>query len=124
MASGINSTFRQVGIATGIAAWGALFTHKVASTFIEQARAAGLKRPAGGGNVSDFIAFGGAARVHDPKLLRVAESAFDAGLNHILLIAAIVAIVGAVLATVLVRPADFIGSAERHAAARRDAEPV
>ena len=29
MASGINSTFRQVGIATGIAAWGAIFQHVV-----------------------------------------------------------------------------------------------
>ena len=29
MASGINSTFRQVGIATGIAAWGAIFQHLV-----------------------------------------------------------------------------------------------
>ena len=31
MASGINSTFRQVGIATGIAALGAIFEHEVAS---------------------------------------------------------------------------------------------
>ena len=29
MASGINSTFRQVGVATGIAAWGAIFQHVV-----------------------------------------------------------------------------------------------
>ena len=33
MASGINSTFRQVGIATGIAAWGAVFQHHVESSF-------------------------------------------------------------------------------------------
>jgi EmrB/QacA subfamily drug resistance transporter len=123
MASGINSTFRQVGIATGIAAWGALFTHKVASTFADQAQSAGLKRPAGGGSVSDFIAFGGASRVHDPKLLRVAESAFDAGLNHILLIAAIVALVGAVLAAVLVRPSDFVGAADRTTPRRGAAAP-
>jgi EmrB/QacA subfamily drug resistance transporter len=123
MASGINSTFRQVGIATGIAAWGALFTHKVASTFVDQARTAGLKPPGGGGNVSDFIAFGGAAKVHDAKLARVAEAAFDAGLNHILLIAAIVAFAGAVLSAVLVRPADFIGAAERTRPRRGAATP-
>jgi predicted MFS family arabinose efflux permease len=29
MASGINSTFRQVGIATGVAALGAIFSHHV-----------------------------------------------------------------------------------------------
>jgi predicted MFS family arabinose efflux permease len=31
-ASGVNSTFRQVGIATGIAALGAIFQHQIAST--------------------------------------------------------------------------------------------
>ena len=30
MASGVNSTFRQVGIATGIAALGSIFAHQVA----------------------------------------------------------------------------------------------
>ena len=34
MASGINSTFRQVGIATGIAAWGAIFQHVVRHEFV------------------------------------------------------------------------------------------
>ena len=36
MASGINSTFRQVGIATGIAAWGAIFQHDVKSEFLSR----------------------------------------------------------------------------------------
>ena len=31
MASGINSTFRQVGIATGIAVWGAIFEHRASA---------------------------------------------------------------------------------------------
>ena len=34
MASGINSTFRQVGIATGIAGLGAIFQHLVAESFM------------------------------------------------------------------------------------------
>ncbi len=33
MASGINNTFRQVGIATGIAALGAIFQSQIASSF-------------------------------------------------------------------------------------------
>ena len=45
MASGINSTFRQVGIATGIAALGAIFQHVVASSFKDGARA---RLPRGG----------------------------------------------------------------------------
>ena len=42
MASGINSTFRQVGIATGIAGLGAIFQHLVASDFLERVPASRL----------------------------------------------------------------------------------
>jgi EmrB/QacA subfamily drug resistance transporter len=122
MASGINSTFRQVGIATGIAAWGALFQHRVESAFVREAAHAGLKPPAGtGGSVADFIAFGGPQRTGDRALIHVAEVAFDAGLNHILIVAAIVAFAGAVLSAVLVRPADFVGA---RAPARASGQPV
>jgi EmrB/QacA subfamily drug resistance transporter len=112
MASGINSTFRQVGIATGIAAWGAIFQHVAAHRFIEEAAQAGLRGgpPRGVGDVADFVAFGGAQRVGDATLSRVAETAFDAGLNEILLLAAIVAFAGAVLSGLLVRPADFVSA--------------
>ena len=63
MASGINSTFRQVGIATGTAALGAIFTHVVngqADEFRAAVARAGID--AGGarsGQFSDFISFGG-----------------------------------------------------------------
>jgi EmrB/QacA subfamily drug resistance transporter len=110
MASGINSTFRQVGIATGIAAWGALFQHKVASEFTAEAARThlqGAPRGVSGSSVADFIAFGGPQQTHNAALIRVAETAFDAGLNYILAIAAVVALVGAVVSAVLVRPADF-----------------
>jgi len=106
MASGINSTFRQVGIATGIAAWGAVFQHEVARTFT----AAGGRGVPPGSDAADFVAFGGATRSGDPALARVAEQAFDSGLNEILLLAAIVAFVGAALAAVLVRPSDFVST--------------
>jgi hypothetical protein len=109
MASGINSTFRQVGIATGIAAWGALFQHKVQTEFVSEAARAHLQgRGPSGVKVADFISFGGAQRTGNGALIRAAETAFDAGLNHILVIAAIVAFAGAVLAGVLVRPRDFV----------------
>jgi EmrB/QacA subfamily drug resistance transporter len=109
MASGINSTFRQVGIATGIAAWGAVFQHVVGHEFVDRAAAAGLRGgPPPGVDVADFVAFGGAQRTGDDTLVLVAEKAFDVGLNHILLLAAIVALAGAVLSAWLVRPADFV----------------
>jgi EmrB/QacA subfamily drug resistance transporter len=122
MASGINSTFRQVGIATGIAAWGALFQHRVESEFVQEAARANLKPPSGAtGSLADFIAFGGPQRTGDKGLIRVAEVAFDAGLNHILVVAAIVAFAGAVLSAVLVRPADFVGA---RAPARPSGQPA
>ena len=44
------------------------------------------------------------------RVAEVAQTAFISGLNHILVLAAIVAACGAVLATSLVRPRDFIAS--------------
>ena len=44
MASGINSTFRQVGIATGIAGLGAIFQHEVLNTTTRSARRAAAAR--------------------------------------------------------------------------------
>ena len=108
MASGINSTFRQVGIATGIAAWGAIFQHVVRTEFVRDAAAAGVAGVAQRGQrVADFIAFGGARRTGNPQLARLGEQAFVAGLNDVLLLAALVAFAGAALCAVLIRPADF-----------------
>ena len=44
MAAGINETFRQVGIAVGIAAWGAIFLSRGASE-VEQLRRERPRRP-------------------------------------------------------------------------------
>jgi EmrB/QacA subfamily drug resistance transporter len=119
MASGINSTFRQVGIATGIAAWGALFQHVVRDEFVKGATRAGLQgAQQRGGQVADFIAFGGARRSGNPQLARLGEQAFVAGLNHLLLLAGLLALAGAALCALLIRPADF---AHAHAPAP---EPV
>jgi EmrB/QacA subfamily drug resistance transporter len=80
MASGINNTFRQIGIATGIAALGAIFAAKVG--------------PAG------FAPHAGEA----------ARASFVHGLHDILLVGAAVAACGAVLAAALVRRRDFVAS--------------
>jgi hypothetical protein len=48
-----------------------------------------------------------AARAH---VAEVARASFITGLNHILVVGAIVAACGAVLAAVLVRPQDFVAS--------------
>jgi len=85
-ASGINNTFRQVGIATGIAVFGALLQSRISS----DVGAAAARRVASG-YVTD------AAQ----------RSAFVSGLNEILYVAAVVALIGAVLGFLLVRGSDF-----------------
>ena len=107
MASGINSTFRQVGIATGIAGLGAIFQHMVAASFLDRVHASRLPPGVSGDAVADFISFGGAQRVGNAALSRAAEQAFVTGLDDILVCAAVVAFVGAVLAAGLTRPQDF-----------------
>ena len=107
MASGINSTFRQVGIATGIAALGAIFQHVVASNFIEGARGR-LPRGVDGSAAADFVSFGGFRELHNAALTRLAEQSFVDGLNDILLYAGLLAFVGAILAAALTRPGDFV----------------
>jgi EmrB/QacA subfamily drug resistance transporter len=111
MASGINSTFRQVGIATGIAGLGAIFQHLVASSFLERVPASRLPPGVSEDAIADFIAFGGAQRAGNAALSRAAEQAFVSGLNDILLYAAVVAFTGAVLAALLTRPQDFAARA-------------
>jgi len=107
MASGINSTFRQVGIATGIAGLGAIFQHVVAQNLLEGA-AGRLPRGVSGSDAADFVSFGGFRALHNAALTRLAEQSFVDGLNDILLVAAIVAFAGAILAAVLTRPGDFV----------------
>jgi hypothetical protein len=104
----VNSTFRQIGIATGIAAWGALFTHVVNSKAGEFARAVGGGIPKGQeGSFADFVSFGLYKRLGD-RAITPGREAFLDGLNQILIVAGVVALVGAVLCVVLIRPRDFV----------------
>jgi EmrB/QacA subfamily drug resistance transporter len=117
MASGINSTFRQVGIATGIAGLGAIFQHLVASNFLAHVPASRLPPGVKSDAIADFISFGGAQKVGNPALSHAAEQAFVGGLNDILVYAAVVAFVGAALAALLTRPQDFVAHAPQPATA-------
>jgi EmrB/QacA subfamily drug resistance transporter len=77
MASGINATLRQVGIATGVASLGAIFSHHASEAARGPARLDGLVD----------------------------------GLNAILLVGAVLALVAAVTSLVLIRPKDFVSAA-------------
>jgi EmrB/QacA subfamily drug resistance transporter len=109
MASGINSTFRQVGIATGTAALGAIFTHVVnGRQDAFQAALGGTPRAPGEGQFSDFISFGGFHRLPGGEQAALAgRDAFLHGLDDILLYAGVVAFVGALLCAVLIRASGF-----------------
>jgi hypothetical protein len=121
MASGINSTFRQVGIATGIAGLGSLFSHKV-RTEIESllAHAPHISAPAvhklaegvsqGSGVGGGLSKLPAAAR---PAAIHAVRSGFVAGLNQIFLIGAALTLVSAVLTLILIRSRDFEAGAAR-----------
>jgi hypothetical protein len=125
MASGISSTFRQVGIATGIAGLGAVFQSQVSERLgsalagtAQAAQAEELGRAVTAGGAQQALAgTPGAAR---PRLEEAIHSAFSGALNDLLLIAAVVAFLGALLAFVLVRDADFV----RHGAPQPEPAPA
>jgi EmrB/QacA subfamily drug resistance transporter len=114
MASGINDTFRQVGIAVGIAAWGAIFLGRGADK-VEQL-AAGTPTAAGerprqlieavsSGNLDSALASvppGARQNVEN-----AAREGFLAGMNEILMLGGILAFAGALVALWLVRESDI-----------------
>jgi EmrB/QacA subfamily drug resistance transporter len=114
MASGINSTFRQVGIATGIALLGALFASKVTSEVIARANA----QPALAGHgpqIASAIKNGEARQLigHVPgpermAVIGITRAAFTAGLDEILLVAAIVALAAGLISLIAIRTRDFV----------------
>ena len=113
MASGINSTFRQVGIATGIALLGTLFSSKVSGEVQSKAatvpalahQGPRLATAVQSGEISHVIA---KLPVHLRQTVGlITRSAFTAGLNHILLVAAIIALASGVVALAAIRRKDF-----------------
>jgi EmrB/QacA subfamily drug resistance transporter len=112
MASGINSTLRSVGLATGIAALGAIFAGQLLSTVTRRlagtplaaharAIAAGLGGPDTGGAQSGLTA---AAR---HAVATAARAGFAGSLNTILLIGAAIAAIAAITSLTLIRGRDF-----------------
>jgi EmrB/QacA subfamily drug resistance transporter len=112
MAAGINDTFRQVGIAVGIAAWGAIFlgagaskTEAVAEGAVNGDQARNLVEATSSGALPQAVA-GLPANVQDTAR-NAAEQGFLHGLNEILLLGALLSFAGAALALWLVRESDI-----------------
>jgi EmrB/QacA subfamily drug resistance transporter len=113
MASGINSTFRQVGIATGIALLGTLFSNRVRDDVISQVSASPhlsghAQQIAGAVQAGDIQ---GAITQAPPSsrgmVTEILTSAFTDGLDRILLVAAIIAFAAAVISFATIRSKDF-----------------
>jgi EmrB/QacA subfamily drug resistance transporter len=116
MASGINDTFRQVGVAIGLAVWGAVFVgrgaHRVteltgvphgAARHLVEAVSSGAMPTGRGGPVAD-----------------AARAGFLSGMNELFVLGALVAFVGALLALALVRGVGVAQAADGLAAVRSE----
>ena len=123
MAAGINNTFRQVGIATGIAGLGAIFQARTESKAAHLMEASGIA-PGKADHFAHLIAtqhVGEALTQAGNAQAKVVASigvSFISALNTILIVGAVVAFSGAVLGLLLVRGQDFGHGAEA------EAEPV
>ena len=112
MASGINTTFRQVGIATGIAALGAVYQSVVESKVrdgfaaIADGRAGQLAHLVANQEAPQALAqIPAQARGHAAAIV---NSAFVDALNELLLIGSAVAFIAALFTFWLVRTSDFV----------------
>jgi hypothetical protein len=114
MAAGINDTFRQVGIAVGIAAWGAIFLGRGADKVEQLAAgtpAATGERPrqlieaVSSGNLD--TALGSVPSGARASVEGAARDGFLSGLNEIFLLGGIFAFAAALAALWLVRESDI-----------------
>ncbi|MCL5734836.1 MAG: MFS transporter [Actinobacteria bacterium] len=128
MASGINSTFRQVGIATGIAVLGAIFIARIRSTVISQlagtvlaAQSHDIAVAAASGRIG--LTLSSLPQVDRPLVAAATRAGFVDGLNLILLIAALLTFLAAVTSFFLIREKDFVADQGRSARALKSAGP-
>jgi EmrB/QacA subfamily drug resistance transporter len=128
MAAGINDTFRQVGIAVGIAAWGAIFLGTGAAKVQEVAggvsggEARALVEATSSGTLPQALS---SVPPQAREVTRnAAEQGFLHGLNEILLLGALLSFAGSVLALWLVRERDIERETLTGTAFEAETEPV
>jgi EmrB/QacA subfamily drug resistance transporter len=123
MASGVNATFRQIGIAAGIAALGSIFNsalqHNLTSTAAVASSAPRVVTMVRQGQVGQLLASLPPTRRGEVAL--AIKGAFAAGLNDLLYVTAALALTGAVCALLLIRSKDFVSRTEPQAVPAGDA---
>ena len=112
MASGVNNTFRQVGIATGIAGLGAIFQGRIHDRIAEAvagtpaaAHVDELTKAVASGAIKQVVA--GVPPEIRSQVARNARTIFVNGVTELFWVAAAVAFVGAIVALALIRRQDF-----------------
>jgi EmrB/QacA subfamily drug resistance transporter len=110
MAAGINDTFRQVGVAVGVAVWGAIFIGRGADKFRELTAGTPL---ASGDHPRQFVEAASSGSLHQAvasvppgsrgAAVHAAREGFLAGFNDVLMLGGLLCLAGAVLALWLVR---------------------
>jgi EmrB/QacA subfamily drug resistance transporter len=128
MASGINTTFRQVGTATGVAVLGAVFAGHLRSTAESDLGTGPLADRAG--EIAHAIGAGGMTQTLGrlpaslrPDVVHAGQAGFVDGLNLILLVGAGIALAAAIATLALIRDRDFVDSIEDEADAELELQP-
>ncbi|MFG2029411.1 MFS transporter [Streptomyces sp. NPDC048825] len=127
MSSGIAETFQQVGVALGIAVFGAVFQSRVADSFAASSVAGELGPRAD--QFGDAVATGAVGEMAGAlppditvKVTEAAQSAFVDGLHDVLIASSAVTAVGAVIALLCIRSKDLHESARGDHLTDLDAE--
>ena len=127
MASGVNTTFRQIGIATGIAAYGSIFAasmqHKLDRRWRASRRSTGTSRSWSAQSNAGQRGPGHRATPTQLRgtVVRAIESSFTSSLDILLVASAVLALAGAVCALTLIRTRDFVASHPQPSQAQTDA---
>ncbi len=127
LASGANNTFRQVGIAVGIAGLGTVFEKEMrqkVTTSLLSSHAGQTAVREHGTTLGPALASGQVRTAvrrlpsgQGQAVLHAYRVAFASSLDHVVLIAAAVALVGAVLSYALIRQRDFVATSGQRGAA-------
>jgi MFS family permease len=121
MASGVNTTFRQIGISVGIALYGTIFssalqnglTHSLAPLHFSSQRVTTVVTSIKEGYANKVI--DSVPRASRGEVVAALRSSFAGSLNDLLLVSGILALVGALAAMVLIRPKDFVSQHQQPA---------
>ncbi|WP_031469466.1 MFS transporter [Sciscionella sediminilitoris] len=118
MASGVSQTFRQIGMAVGIALYGSIFASALYGNLV--GRLAGLPGPhASAEQIAEAVrkgtpanAIANAAPQAPEQLAGAVQASYPAAVNVLLLTSGLLAIVGGLLALILIRGKDFVPPAQ------------